>query len=416
MRGNTSPLYPQTPRARPPWGSPLGRKLNFYGAAHSPTGVMAALPSSPAARVVPPPPVAVPRAVTYDPLAVGGWTYGPVQYIPADVRDAFAYYDANSSGFLDYLELRHALRGYGFDSSVEECIELVRQHDDDGDGKLSPNEFYALLTELSRRDAHAGLAYEPMYAGAHAEAFAYYDANRSGFLDYLELQHALRGYGVDTTVEECIGLIRHYDDAGLGKLDMYSFSVLVDDLLAQPWAPPMEARLRPPFAQRLRAPHALEPYRGEQRYELPMEMPHASKYGVASRYTPVTRPPLLASTVRAVFERCHDGRSGVLDASRVRTGLLQLGCHLSLGEVSALVRRFGVFTGHHRDAVVDEYQFLALVQHVHGGPLHRMMVPKSMRPYEDIAPEMNPEPQAQDAPVERSGPVAWYGHRPEPVS
>ena len=45
-----------------------------------------------------------------------------------------------------------------------------------------------------------------------------------------------------------------------------------------------------------------------------------------------------------------------------------------------------------------------------------MMVPKSMRPYEDIAPEMNPEPQAQDAPVERSGPVAWYGHRPEPVS
>ena len=136
MRGNTSPLYPHTPRTRPAWGSPLGRKLDFYGYTHSPTGIMSALPSSP--RVVSPPPVAVPRAVSYSPSAVAGWTYGPVQYIPSDVRDAFAYYDANSSGFLDYLELRHALRGYGFDSSVDECIELVRQHDDDGDGKLNP--------------------------------------------------------------------------------------------------------------------------------------------------------------------------------------------------------------------------------------------------------------------------------------
>lgn len=57
--------------------------------------------------------------------------------IPEHVRNAFNLYDANRSGFIDYLELRGALRGYGYDATIDECADLVRQYDDDDDGRLS---------------------------------------------------------------------------------------------------------------------------------------------------------------------------------------------------------------------------------------------------------------------------------------
>jgi hypothetical protein len=57
--------------------------------------------------------------------------------VPHEIIDAFAFYDANHSGFLDYLELRAALRGYGYDADLDECVELLRQYDDDLDGRLS---------------------------------------------------------------------------------------------------------------------------------------------------------------------------------------------------------------------------------------------------------------------------------------
>ena len=46
--------------------------------------------------------------------------------VPADVHESFDYYDRNRTGFLDYLELQEALRGYGFDATVGECIDLIR--------------------------------------------------------------------------------------------------------------------------------------------------------------------------------------------------------------------------------------------------------------------------------------------------
>ena len=150
--------------------------------------------------------------------------------IPDSVRDAFFFYDANHSGFLDYLELRAALRGYGYEADINECVDLVRQYDDDLDGKLSLYEFSAVILDLARHEQHALLSSTGYAAQDVREAFEQYDSNGSGYLDYIELQAALRGYGFDATVGESVELLRQYDDRFDGRLDLASFAALVDDL------------------------------------------------------------------------------------------------------------------------------------------------------------------------------------------
>jgi len=68
--------------------------------------------------------------------------------VPAHVRTTFNHFDDNASGFLDYKELRSALRHYGFAASEYEAAAVVRRYDDSPDGKLDLPEFAALVRDL----------------------------------------------------------------------------------------------------------------------------------------------------------------------------------------------------------------------------------------------------------------------------
>lgn len=74
---------------------------------------------------------------------------------PAGVADqvaaAFRHFDTNRSGYLDYAELRAALRHYGIEASAVEAAAVVRKYDDNPDGKLELAEFAELV-----RDVQAG--------------------------------------------------------------------------------------------------------------------------------------------------------------------------------------------------------------------------------------------------------------------
>ena len=62
--------------------------------------------------------------------------YGGGPNVPARVAAAFEEHDANRSGFLDYGELRGALRRYGINLDEGEAASIVRAYDDRPDGKL----------------------------------------------------------------------------------------------------------------------------------------------------------------------------------------------------------------------------------------------------------------------------------------
>jgi hypothetical protein len=66
-----------------------------------------------------------------------------------------------------------------------------------------------------------------------ARAFYDFDANKSGFLDYSELQNALRHYGLsDALIRDPQFVARQYENAPDGKLDLREFADLVRDLEA----------------------------------------------------------------------------------------------------------------------------------------------------------------------------------------
>ena len=65
--------------------------------------------------------------------------------VPERISAAFDHFDTNKSGFLDYKELRHALKHYGLDVDTDGAKAVVAAYDDQPDGKLDLNEFEELV-------------------------------------------------------------------------------------------------------------------------------------------------------------------------------------------------------------------------------------------------------------------------------
>ena len=93
--------------------------------------------------------------------------------------------------------------------------------------------------------------------------------------------------------------------------------------------------------------------------------------------------PILPSAVRPIFERHDADGRGLLSAPRARDALLDLGCRLTLGEVSALVRRHGSFLPgvNREDATVNLAQFLSLVEHVRAAPVPPLAISPKPRTF-----------------------------------
>ena len=156
------------------------------------------------------------------------------------MRSAFAHFDRNRSGYLDYRELRSALTHMGLDISTAATVELLRAYDDYPDGKLDVFEFDTLVRDLNRvlgrgpGGGAMGTMSGPRPSASVRAAFARFDRNRSGFLDYRELRNALTHMGLDLSTSTAVELVRAYDDYPDGKLDIFEFSNLVRDLGAVP--------------------------------------------------------------------------------------------------------------------------------------------------------------------------------------
>ena len=65
-----------------------------------------------------------------------------------DVSAAFYKCDEDNDGFLDYRELRGALKSTGTDVSHPRAAELLKTYDDSPDGRMQLEEFKALVKDL----------------------------------------------------------------------------------------------------------------------------------------------------------------------------------------------------------------------------------------------------------------------------
>jgi hypothetical protein len=246
--------------------------------------------------------------------------------VPADVQEAFLYHDADRTSSLDSIQLREALRSFGFDPSItSQSAELLRQYDSTLTDSLRLADFNLLLHDLWNDDA---AAHEVVEREAAVREGRVPPTPRSG----------RGGVSVGPAVD---------DSSWMGQQM---------ERLRHTWPPPP-----PPYAHHP-AYHA--------RHRLAHPYPAATNYP-PPRYSGPPDPlealhvrPVYSPAVQRVFERYDDERLGLLDAARTRVALLHLGVHASHGEVASLVRRYGGYLPGFPDATVSLPQFGSILNHI----------------------------------------------------
>ena len=86
-------------------------------------------------------------------------------------------------------------------------------------------------------------------------AFYHFDTDRSGELDVRELKSALAKLGLESTGAEVVQIMRKYDSAGDGTINLLEFSKLVADLRAY-FASKPPAPAPPPSLPGFDGPHS----------------------------------------------------------------------------------------------------------------------------------------------------------------
>lgn len=306
--------------------------------------------------------------------------------VPQRVKDAFEAFDADRSGYLDYRELRNALRLYGFDTTAFEAASILAAYDADPDGQLDLIEFAKLVrdaedgtvqsmpgmsaaraaAEVARREAEAAV---PRRVRAAFDAF---DRDRSGTLDPRELRRALHFYGADVSTEVAASVLAAYDANPDGRLDVNEFARLVADVEAGgAWAsaPSMRGSLAP---QRM------------------------SRFAVPSR-------------VRAAFEAFDHDKSGALDVRELRHALKFYGIQgLSARGVSDVLHAYD----DRPDGKLDLAEFASLVADVERG---FVLTAEQQRPQSASFATRRPLSGLGSAPNGSAGQAsaAWPHHRQE---
>lgn len=64
----------------------------------------------------------------------------------SELREAFDLYDQDKNGLISATELFHVLNRLGMKSSEEECHNMIKSVDSDGDGNVNFDEFKKMMT------------------------------------------------------------------------------------------------------------------------------------------------------------------------------------------------------------------------------------------------------------------------------
>jgi calmodulin len=62
-----------------------------------------------------------------------------------EIREAFKVFDRDNNGFISAAELRHVMTSIGEKLSDDEVDEMIREADQDGDGRIDCNDSKSLL-------------------------------------------------------------------------------------------------------------------------------------------------------------------------------------------------------------------------------------------------------------------------------
>ncbi|XP_003924845.1 centrin-1 [Saimiri boliviensis] len=131
-----------------------------------------------------------------------------------EVREAFDLFDADGSGTIDVKELKVAMRALGFEPRKEEMKKMISEVDKEGTGKISFNDFLAVMTQkMSEKDTKEEIL----------KAFRLFDDDETGKISFKNLKRVANELGENLTDEELQEMIDEADRDGDGEVNEEEF-------------------------------------------------------------------------------------------------------------------------------------------------------------------------------------------------
>lgn len=137
-----------------------------------------------------------------------------------EIYEAFSLFDMNNDGYLDYHELKVAMRALGFELPKREILDLIEQYDRDGRHLMQYEDFYMVMGEkIVNRDPVEEIK----------RAFKLFDDDHTGKISLKNLRRVAKELGENLTDEELRAMIEEFDLDGDGEIDEREFIAICTD-------------------------------------------------------------------------------------------------------------------------------------------------------------------------------------------
>jgi len=131
-----------------------------------------------------------------------------------EIKEAFQLFDTDSSGAIDYKELKAAMKALGVQVKKEEMKKMITDVDADGSGSVEFPEFLQMMTaKMGDNDTRAEID----------KVFKLYDTECSGKISLANLKRVAKELGENLTDEELQGMLDHADRTSSGEVNADDF-------------------------------------------------------------------------------------------------------------------------------------------------------------------------------------------------
>ena len=138
-----------------------------------------------------------------------------------EIRDAFELFDADKDSYIDYHELKVAMRALGFEVKKQDVLKVLREYEREGNGRISFEDFYEVMSDwVLGRDPREEVM----------KAFQLFDDDETGKISLRNLRRVARELGENMPDEELRAMIDEFDTDGDGEIHLDDFvSIMTGD-------------------------------------------------------------------------------------------------------------------------------------------------------------------------------------------
>ena len=135
-----------------------------------------------------------------------------------EIKEAFNIFDVDSSGSIDYRELKAAMKALGIKVDKAELKKMITDVDEDGSGEIELPEFIQMMTaKMGDSDTREEIE----------KVFKMFDTSGKGKIEFIDFKRICKELGESMTEDQQQSMFDHADAGGKGYVSFDDFFKLM---------------------------------------------------------------------------------------------------------------------------------------------------------------------------------------------